>query len=319
MDDWPMRSLVIPKTDLKVSRLCLGGNVFGWSADARQSWEVLDAFTEAGGTFIDTADSYSAWVPGHVGGESETIIGEWMAARGNRDHLVIATKVSKLPSSPGLAPANIRSCVDACLRRLRTDRIDICYAHADDPEVPIPEVLQAFEELIGAGKVRYAAASNFPPDRLAESLAYAQDNGLAGYSLVQDEYHLMKRHAYEHELRPVVQEFGISNLPYWGLARGFLTGKYTAGTEVDSVRAAGASAYISERGDRVLAALRAIADTHGVAMGAVALAWLAQQQTVSTPIASARTVEQLAELLPCGDLELDAGELAKLDAASIES
>lgn len=314
-----MRSLVIPKTDLTVSRLCLGGNVFGWSADAEQSWDVLDAFTEAGGTFIDTADSYSAWVPGHAGGESETIIGNWMAARGNRDRMVIATKVSKLPSSPGLSPANIRTCVDACLRRLRTDHLDICYAHADDPEIPIPEVLGTFDELITSGKVRYAGASNFSPERLGKSLAYARDNRLAGYALIQDEYHLMDRAAYEQGLRPVVEAYGISNLPYYGLARGFLTGKYATGTAVESVRAPGASAYIGDRGDRVLAALRAVADSRGIAMGAVALAWLAQQPTVSTPIASARNVDQLEQLLPCGEVELGSDELAALDEASSDS
>lgn len=313
-----MRSLLIPTTDLTVSRLCLGGNVFGWSADAEQSFAILDAFVDAGGTFIDTADSYSAWVPGNVGGESETIIGNWMATRGNRDRLVIATKAGKSPAAPGLSPANLRACVDASLRRLRTDRLDIAYAHEDDPSVPIPEVLGAFDELITAGKVRYAGASNFAPERLSESMSYARANGLAGYSLIQDEYHLMDRSAYEHGLRPVVEEFGISNLPYYGLARGFLTGKYSNGAVIDSVRAPGASAYIGERGDRVLAALRAIADAHGLALGAVALAWLAQQPTVATPIASARTVEQLEQLLPCGELELDADELSSLDEASSE-
>lgn len=313
-----MRSLLIPTTDLTVSRLCLGGNVFGWSADAEQSFAILDAFVDAGGTFIDTADSYSAWVPGNVGGESETIIGNWMATRGNRDRLVIATKAGKSPAAPGLSPANLRACVDASLRRLRTDRLDIAYAHEDDPSVPIPEVLGAFDELITAGKVRYAGASNFAPERLSESMSYARANGLAGYSLIQDEYHLMDRSAYEHGLRPVVEEFGISNLPYYGLARGFLTGKYANGAVIDSVRAPGASAYIGERGDRVLAALRAIADAHGLALGAVALAWLAQQPTVATPIASARTVEQLEQLLPCGELELDADELSSLDEASSE-
>lgn len=313
-----MLTVRLPATDLTVSRLCLGGNVFGWSADARQSFAVLDAFVEAGGTFIDTADSYSAWVPGNVGGESEAIIGDWMAARGNRDGLVIATKVSKRPGAAGLSPANIRACVDACLARLRTDRLDICYAHADDPEVPIPDVLATFDELIAAGKVRYAGASNFAPARLAESLRVAREQGLAGYALIQDEYHLMSRTEYEQGLRPVVQEFGISNLPYYGLARGFLTGKYAAGVAVDSVRAPGASAYIGERGDRVLAALGAIAQDRAVSMGAIALAWLAQQPTVSTPIASARTPEQLQQLLPCGDVELTAQEQASLDLASAQ-
>jgi len=318
----------IPSTDLTVSRLCLGGNVFGWSADVEQSFAVLDAFAEAGGTFIDTADSYSAWVPGNVGGESETIIGDWMSARGNRDQMVIATKVSRRPSALGLDPANIRACVDACLTRLGTDYLDICYAHADDPDIPVPDVVRTFDELITAGKVRYAGASNFTPDRLRESLRVAEEDGLAGYAMVQDEYHLMARDEYELGMREVVQEFGISNLPYYGLARGFLTGKYAAHVTVDSVRAPGASAYIGERGDRVLAALHAIAqdrsmamgamDRDAVAMGAVALAWLAQQPTVSTPIASARTVEQLEQLLPFGDLELTSAELASLDAASAD-
>lgn len=311
-----MRTITIPATDLRVSRLCLGGNVFGWSADAEQSCAVLDAFFEAGGTFIDTADLYSAWVPGHVGGESETIIGDWMAERGNRDQVTIATKVGKLATSPGLAPANIAACVEASLRRLRTDRIDVYYAHEDDPAVPIADVQSAFDALVQSGKVRYVGASNFTPERLQASLAFAREHAMAGYSLVQDEYHLMERATYETGLRPVVEQFGISNLPYYGLARGFLTGKYAAGTTIDSVRAAGASAYLGERGDRVLQALRAVADQRGVTMGATALAWLAQQPTVSTPIASARTVEQLADLLPFGDLELTGDEIAMLDSAS---
>ena len=311
-----MRTMTLPSTDLTVSRLCLGGNVFGWSADADESYAVLDAFVEGGGTFIDTADSYSAWVPGNVGGESETIIGNWMARRGNRDDLVIATKVSKRPQALGLSPANIRSAVDECLTRLRTDRLDICYAHADDPDVPIPEVVATFDELISAGKVRYAGASNFTAERLKQSLTWAHDNGMVGYSLIQDEYHLMERTAYEQELRGVVEEFGISNLPYYALARGFLTGKYTSGTKVHSVRAEGASAFIGQRGDAVLAAVQTIAQSHQVTMGAVALAWLAQQPTISTPIASARTVEQLHQLLPFGDLELSTEEIASLDLAS---
>jgi len=311
-----MRIIDIPATDLRVSRLCLGGNVFGWSADAEQSFAVLDAFAEAGGTFIDTADAYSAWVPGNSGGESETIIGDWMAARGNRDRMIIATKVGKLPTAPGLGPSNIAACVDGSLRRLRTDYLDVYYAHEDDPAVPIADVQGALDALVQAGKVRVLGASNFSPARLQESIEYSRAQGMAGFSLVQDEYHLMEREAYEAGLRPVVERFGISNLPYFSLARGFLTGKYAPGTTVDSVRAAGASAYISERGDRVLHALRDIADERGVTMGAAALAWLAQQPTVSTPIASARTVDQLADLLPFGDLDLTDEEIATLDVAS---
>lgn len=311
-----MRIIDIPATDLRVSRLCLGGNVFGWSADAEQSFAVLDAFAEAGGTFIDTADAYSAWVPGNSGGESETIIGDWMAARGNRDRMIIATKVGKLPTAPGLGPSNIAACVDGSLRRLRTDYLDVYYAHEDDPAVPIADVQGALDALVQAGKVRVLGASNFSPARLQESIEYSRAQGMAGFSLVQDEYHLMEREAYEEGLLPVVERFGISNLPYFSLARGFLTGKYAPGTTVDSVRAAGASAYMGERGDRVLHALRDIADERGVTMGAAALAWLAQQPTVSTPIASARTVDQLADLLPFGDLDLTDEEIATLDVAS---
>lgn len=314
--DAAMRTLTIPGTELSVSRLCLGGNVFGWSADAQASFDILDAFVEAGGTFIDTADSYSAWVPGHAGGESESIIGQWMAARGNRDRLVIATKLGKLPSSPGLSPANITACVEASLRRLGTDRLDICYAHQDDPDVPLEVVSATFHALIDQGKIRYLGASNFSPDRLRASLAFAREHNAPGYALVQDLYNLMDREPFESSLRPVLEEFGIANLPFYALARGFLTGKYAGGARIDSVRAEGASAYVSPRGDKVIEALATIAQQREVPLAAIALAWLAQQPSVATPIASARTVEQLYDLLPFGELELSQAELAALDAAS---
>ena len=303
-------------TDLDVFPLCLGGNVFGWTSDEAESFAVLDAYAAAGGNFIDTADSYSAWVPGHSGGESEAIIGRWMAARGNRDRMVIATKVGRLETRKGLHTDTIRAAAEDSLRRLQTDRIDLYYAHGDDDtSIPLDETLSAFDELVRAGKVRHIAASNYEPDRLAEALAVSKAEGLAPYAALQPHYNLVERD-YETELAPLCIENGLACLPYFSLAMGFLTGKYRPGGKSDSARAAGASRYLDDRGIAVLAALDAIAAAHGSTQAAVALAWLLAQPTVVAPIASARTTEQLAELLSFIDLELTAEELAQLDHAS---
>ena len=311
-----MRMITLGSTGLSVSRLCLGGNVFGWSADREQSFAVLDAYVAAGGNFIDTADAYSWWIPGNSGGDSETILGEWMTARGNRDQLVIATKVAKLPSAPGLSPDNIRSALAASLERLQTDYVDLYYAHEDDDKVELADVLGTFDALVAEGKVRHIACSNFTPERVAESLEFSAAHNLASYAAVQDLYNLMDRNPYESTMRPVVEKFGITCLPYYSLARGFLTGKYAGGAKVESVRASGVEQYQNERGDRVLEALGTVAAETGAPMGAVSLAWLAQQPTVSTPIASARTLEQLDGLLAFTELELTADHIARLDAAS---
>lgn len=303
-------------SELNLFPLCLGGNVFGWTADRDASFAVLDAYVEAGGNFVDTADVYSEWVPGHPGGESETIIGEWMAARGNRDRIVVATKVGSLASRPGLSAANIRAAAEDSLRRLRTDHIDLYWAHIDDAGTPLEETLGAFDSLIREGKVRNIGASNYGPERLAEALAISDRNGLARYGVLQQPYNLVERD-YEGPLRDVVIAEGLTSTPYHGLARGFLTGKYRPGVEVDSPRAGQASAYLkTERGPRVLEALDKVAAAHDVAPAAVALAWLAAQPTVAAPIASARDVEQLRPLLAVAGLTLGEDELAMLDVAS---
>jgi aryl-alcohol dehydrogenase-like predicted oxidoreductase len=304
-------------TDLSVFPLCLGGNVFGWTVDERSAFEVLDAYAAAGGNFIDTADSYSSWVEGNRGGESETIIGRWLVARGNRDALVIATKVGKLAGSQGLSAATIRRAAEDSLARLQTDRIDLYYAHLDDEGTPLSETLGAFGELIDEGKVRSIGASNYGAPRLAEALGLARTGGFPSYVAVQPHYNLVHREEYEGELADLCVREGLSCVPYSGLASGFLTGKYRPGAaDSGSPRAGSARSYLNERGLRVLAALDEVAAGHGTSVAAVALAWLAAQPAVAAPIASARTPEQLAELLPMADLELDHSELARLTEAS---
>jgi aryl-alcohol dehydrogenase-like predicted oxidoreductase len=304
-------------TDLDVSTLCLGGNVFGWTADEDASFAVLDAYVAGGGNFIDTADSYSVWIPGHRGGESEEIIGRWMAARGNRDDVVIATKVGQLPGLEGLAPATIRRAVEDSLRRLQTDRIDLYWAHVDDADTPLAETLAAFGDLIVEGKVRAIGASNYTAPRLADALAIAQDEGLPRYAALQPQYNLVEREAFENGLQAVANREGLATVPYFGLARGFLTGKYRRnGAPVDSPRAAGAVSYLDDGGARVLDALDDVAAAHETTVAAVALAWLAAQPTVVSPIASARDAAQLADLLPVNALRLTDDEVARLSAAS---
>jgi aryl-alcohol dehydrogenase-like predicted oxidoreductase len=304
---------VIPGTDLTVSDLCLGGNVFGWTADEPTSFALLDRFVDATpgpqGPFVDTAESYGR-------GASEEILGNWMAERGQRDRVVVATKASRLEKEHPLSAAEIRTAVEGSLRRLQTDRIDLYYAHYDDESTPLEETLRAFDELVQAGKVRYVAASNYSPDRLTEALQTSERLGLTPYVALQPHYNLMERAVYEDGLRDVVAAHDLGVLPYYALAKGFLTGKYQAGEPVDSPRAEGASAYAGERGDRVLAALRQVADAHGGTVAAVALRWLADRPTVVSPIASGRSVEQLADLLPMQDLVLTEEETRALDAAS---
>jgi aryl-alcohol dehydrogenase-like predicted oxidoreductase len=295
--------------DLDVYGLCLGGNVFGWTADRDASFAVLDAYVEAGGNFIDTADTYMR--PNM--GISETIIGEWMTSRGNRDSLVIATKVG---SDGGLGAANIASHAIQSLERLQTDRIDLYYAHKDDGSVPVQETVRAFDALVREGRVRTLGMSNTTGERLVESLELAEREVLAPYEWLQPHYNLVERTGYEREFAPVVERFGLDVAPYYALASGFLTGKYRPGSSSDSPRAKTASAYLDARGEAVLAALDEVAAAHGVAPAAVAVAWLLAKPGVRSPIASARTVEQLAAVLPAVGLELTAGEITRLDEAS---
>jgi aryl-alcohol dehydrogenase (NADP+) len=307
----------IGTTDLGVFPLCLGGNIFGWTIDEPQSFAVLDAYAAAGGNFVDTADGYSSWAPGNSGGESEVIIGNWMAARGNRDEIVVATKVGKGPGAEGLAPATIRRAAEASLARLRTDRIDLYYAHLDDEATPLADTLAAFGELIREGKVRHIAASNYGAPRLAEALALAWRGELPAYVAIQPNYNLMYRDGYEGALADLCVREGVDCFPYFALASGFLTGKYrVGGQDTGSPRAGTARGYLDARGLAVLEALDAIAADHATPVAAVALAWLASQPTVAAPIASARTPAQLAELLPMADLRLGEDELQRLSAAS---
>jgi aryl-alcohol dehydrogenase-like predicted oxidoreductase len=308
----------IPGTDLEVSEICLGGNVFGWTADRDASFAVLDAFLAGGGNFIDSADSYSAFAPGNSGGESETVIGEWLAARpGARERVVIATKVGKHPDFMGLAPANIQAAAEASLARLGTEQIDLYYAHEDDPNTPIEDSLAAFGALIADGKVRHVAASNYTAPRLAEALAIAERESLPRYVALQPHYSLVERSAYEGELSELCEREGLACIPYWGLARGFLTGKYRpGGPDIDSPRAAGAAAYLDEHGIALLAVLGEVAAAHDAEVATVALAWLLAQPTVLSPIASARNVEQLGPLLAVPGLQLSAEEIGRLGEAS---
>lgn len=304
--------VALGRTGLQVHPLCLGGNVFGWSANAEQSQEVLTAYESAGGNFIDTADMYSRWHTGNVGGESETIIGDWMRARGNRSDMVIATKVAKLATRPGLSAANIAAAAEDSLRRLGTDYIDIYYAHHDDEEVPLEESLTAFNELVVSGKVRYLAASNYSAARLEEALKISRDLGMSEYLLLQPNYNAIVRNEYEGELMAVAVKEDIPVLPYFSLAAGFLTGKYQPGVDVDSVRAGDMPDYKNDRGWAILNALTDIANQENCSIAAAALGWLRAQPGIVAPIASARTTEQLAQILPV--VELSAEQVARVNA-----
>ena len=303
-------------SDLTVSPLCLGGNTFGWTANEQESFEVLDAYAAAGGNFIDSADAYSHWIPGNSGGESETILGNWMKARGNRDSIVIATKLGMLPGFTALTADNIATAVDNSLRRLQTDYIDLYYAHKDDPDTDQLETMTAFDALVKAGKVRNIAASNYSADRLQSALDVADANGLTKFVALQNLYNLVERSAYEGALRDVVARNNLVSLPYYSLAKGFLTGKYRVKGETESGRAAGAEVYLDTNGPKVLAAMDTVAAAHGVSLTTIALAWVAAQPTIATPIASARVVSQLPDLLAMSNVTLTAAEIALLDAAS---
>ena len=290
--------LTLPKTDLKVSNLCFGGNVFGWTADQAQSFELLNHLTEHGGNFIDSADVYSSWKEGNQGGESETIIGEWLKQSGKRSDVVIATKVAMLESRKGLGAKNIALACEDSLKRLGTDYIDIYYAHSDDLETDLEETLNAFNELVVAGKVRYIAASNYTYDRLETALKISKENNLASYIALQNRCSLVAREPYESDGARSVQEFGISGLPYSTLGSGFLSGKYKAGQSVDSARAvAVGNNYANAENYALLNRVEEIAQRHSVSNTAVALEWLRNQTGVTVPIASGRTIEQLSALM----------------------
>jgi aryl-alcohol dehydrogenase-like predicted oxidoreductase len=306
----------VGESDLEIFPLALGGNVFGWTADDAATFAVLDAFTAAGGTMVDTADAYSAWVPGHTGGESETLIGRWLTRHGRRDDVVIATKVSQHPQFKGLAADNIRAAAHASLERLGTDRIDVYYAHFDDASVPLEETVGAFSSLVDDGLVRHVAISNYAPERIDEWMAVTEREGFHRPVALQPHYNLLER-GFEGALRERAERYSLGVLPYFGLARGFLAGKYRdGGALVDSPRAAEAVRYLDDRGRGVLAVLDEVAAGHGASVASVALAWLRVQPTVAAPIASARTPEQLVDLLASVSLALTADEIARVSAAS---
>ena len=307
----------IGTSDLDVLPLSLGGNVFGWTADRDTSFAVLDAFVDGGGDFIDTADSYSAWVPGNEGGESETIIGEWLASR-KPAGLVVATKVSQHPEFRGLAASNVRRAAEASLRRLGVDEIDLYYAHFDDASVPLEETVAAFGQLVDDGLVRHVAVSNYSADRIREWIEIARRTGVALPVAVQPHYNLVHRNEVEDSIIPVAEEFELGLVPYYSLASGFLTGKYRS-TEIagqDSPRAQGAAKYATEAGLRIIDALEEIGDAHDASIAATSLAWLRAQPTVVAPIASARSVEQVPDLLAGARLELSSEEVQRLNQVS---
>lgn len=308
-------------TDMEVFPLNLGGNVFGWTADREMSFAVLDAYFEAGGNFIDTADAYNKWVPGHTGGESEMIIGEWLKSRGVRDEMVIATKVgSGGPDvQAGLSSDKIKRAVEGSLERLGVDRIDLYYAHRDDPDTPLEETLQAFDGLVREGKVRAIGASNYTAARLQEALDISKRNGFASYAVLQPEYNLVSRDTLERDLAKVATANGLAVATYYSLASGFLTGKYDNGGRSDSPRAAAVQKYLDDPvAVARLNALRTVANRHGASPAQVAIAWLLHKPFVTTPIASATKPAQVHELVQSVNIKLEPDDMKLLDGAGLQ-
>ena len=310
------------RTGLRVSALCLGGNTFGWTTDQKASEAVLDAYVEAGGNFIDTADVYSRWVPGHKGGESETALGAWMTARRNRHAVLIATKVmgpmGPGPNDTGLSRQHIVEGIEASLERLQTDYIDLYQAHWDDRETPLEETLRAFDDLVGRGKVRYIGCSNYHAWRLTRALWESDRGGYVRYESLQPKYNLVFREEYERELEPLCLEQGVGVIPYSSLGSGFLSGKYRPGADLPKTARAPnvQKGYMNDRGFAILAAVDKVAEKANATPAQVALSWLAHRPGITAPIASATTVAQLKELIGGIDLRLDAEASATLDGAS---
>jgi aryl-alcohol dehydrogenase-like predicted oxidoreductase len=300
---------------IAVSPLALGTNVFGWTADIETSHQVLDGYVQGGGNFLDTADSYSFWAEGNTGGESETIIGKWLAGRSDRDDLVIATKVSHHPQFAGMAPETIRAAIDASLTRLDLDTVDIYYAHFDDPTTPLVESIAALSELVDLGKIRSIGISNYTAERITEWLDITAREGFHAPVVIEPQYNLVERDI-EADVLPLARKHGLAVVPYYSLAHGFLTGKYDEGEEIESPRASDATQYLNAHGRKIIRAVRNVADEHSTEPATIALAWLAAQPGIAAPIASARTTDQLQSLLESMRLQLSANDLQILDEAS---
>ncbi|MFC6859716.1 aldo/keto reductase [Zunongwangia atlantica] len=314
-----MKKIKIGETDLNVAPINLGGNVFGWTLDEKKSFEILDAFTDKGFNFIDTADMYSYWVDGGEGGQSETIIGNWLKKSGKRNDIVLATKVG---GETGVHPVDtskkhILEAVDKSLQRLQTDHIDLYYTHFDDEKTPVEETLEAYDEIIKAGKVRYIAASNISPDRLEASFAASEKNGLPKYQALQPHYNLLERADYEAKYAPLADKYNLTVFPYWSLASGFLTGKYRSEDDLGkSVRGDSVKKYLNEKGLGVLKALDQVSEKHNTTQATVSLAWLMAQTHIGAPIASATSERHLGTLFEAPKLKLDQEDLQLLDKAS---
>jgi len=309
-----MRKRLLGNTGLNVPVIMLGGNVLGWTMDEGASFDLLDRAVDAGLNFIDTADVYSSWVPGHTGGESETILGNWLKKSGKRDQVILATKVG---IEKGLAPNYIQDAVEDSLRRMQTDHIDLYQAHKDDPKTPLEHTLGAFDRLIQQGKVRFIGASNYSGARVREALEVSKENGLPAYQTLQPHYNLLEREKYEADLAPVAQEYGLGVIPYFSLASGFLTGKYRSKADLaGKTRGGMVEKYLNDRGLDVLQTLDSIAKTHNSTPARVALAWLLARPGITAPIASATTADQLNELVEASELSLERSSIEKLSAAS---
>ena len=312
-----MQKRRIGRSDIQIVPLVFGGNVFGWTADEATSFSILDAFVDAGLDFIDTADVYSAWVPGNQGGESETIIGKWLKKSGKRDKVVLATKVSKLPQRKGLSATNIQAAVEDSLRRLQTDYIDVYFSHDDDTATPLTETLGAYQKLIEAGKVRIIGASNYSGARVEEALAVSRQHGLPEYQLLQPEYNLYDRAPYESDTEPVALANHLGVVVYYSLASGFLSGKYRSKADLaDKARGSRVEKYLNPRGLAILDALERVAGRHGSTLATVALAWLIARPSVTAPIARATSVEQLKSLAAAVQLLLTDDDIRELNEAS---
>ncbi|MDN7177518.1 aldo/keto reductase [Caballeronia sp. SEWSISQ10-4 2] len=312
-----MQHRTIGNSDLKVAPLVFGGNVFGWTADERTSFSLLDAFVDHGLNFIDTADVYSRWVDGHQGGESETIIGKWFKESGKRDKIVLATKVGLLSTRLGLSAANIEAAVNDSLKRLKTDYIDVYFSHRDDDKTPLLDTLGAYQKLIAAGKVRVIGASNYSGERLEEALKVSAKEGIPAYQILQPEYNLYDRTDYESDLEPVVKAHKVSVVPYYSLASGFLSGKYRAKADIEGrARGAKVAGYLNDRGLKIVDALVKVAERHDTQPAAIALAWLIARPGITAPIASATSVKQLESLAHATRITLAPEDVAILDEAS---